>query len=116
MSEYRRFYQKGGIVFLTIVTYNRQTIFKNPRNIDLLRKATATVKSEMYFDILGAVILPDHLHFLWQLPTDNADYSKRVGRLKVLFTKSFKQENNLIQETSQSRKKHRESNIWQRRF
>ena len=70
----------------------------------------------MPFDIIGAVILPDHLHFLWQFPPNNADYSKRVGRLKALFTKSFKAENNLIQEISESRKKHRESNIWQRRF
>lgn len=116
MSEYRRFYQKEGIVFLTIVTYNRQPIFNNSHNIDLLRKAIATVKSEMPFEILGAVILPDHLHFLCQLPPNDADYSKRVGRLKVLFTKSFKQENNVIQEVPRSRIKHRESNIWQRRF
>lgn len=116
MSQYRRLYQKGGIVFLTIVTYNRKSIFNNPRNIDLLRKATATVKSEIPFDILGAVILPDHFHFLWQLPPDNVDYSKRVGRLKALFTKSLKKGNNLLQEIPESRKKHRESNIWQRRF
>jgi putative transposase len=116
MSEYRRFYREGSIIFLTIVTYNRQLIFKDEKNIDLLRKATAIVKSEMPFEILGAVILPNHLHFLWQLPPNNGDFSKRVGRLKALFTKSFKQENNVIQEVSRSRIKHRESNIWQRRF
>lgn len=44
MSEYRRFYQKGGIIFLTIVTYNRQPIFQDSPNIDLLRKAIAKVK------------------------------------------------------------------------
>lgn len=108
MSQYRRFYQKGGIIFLSIVTYNRQPIFNNSQNISLLRQATASVKSEMPFDILGAVTLPDHLHFLWQLPLNNTDYSKRVGRLKALFTKSFKKENNLIQEISESRKKHRD--------
>jgi len=114
MSEYRRFYREGSIIFLTIVTYNRQPIFKDEKNIALLRQVTAIVKSEMPFEILGAVILPDHLHFLWQLPPDNGDYSKRVGRLKALFTKSFKQKNNLIQEVPRSRIQHRESNIWQR--
>ena len=44
MSQYHRLYQKGGIVFLTIVTYNRQRIFKNPRNIDLLRKSNRNRK------------------------------------------------------------------------
>jgi REP element-mobilizing transposase RayT len=53
MSQYRRIYQKGSIVFLTIVTYNRQRIFDHEDNIILLRQVTARVKSEMPFEILG---------------------------------------------------------------
>jgi putative transposase len=116
MSDYRRIYQNQSIVFLTIVTYERQRIFHNPQNILLLRQTTAKVKLEMPFDILAAVILPDHLHFLWQLPLNEHNYSKRIGRLKALFTKSFLKTNNIDLRLSESRKKHRESNIWQRRF
>jgi putative transposase len=115
MSNYRRFYQNESIVFLTIVTYNRQPIFNNPENISLLRHIIAMVKSEMPFEILGAVILPDHLHFLWQLPINDHNYSKRVGRLKALFTKSLNK-NNYKLPIAESRKKHQEKNIWQRRF
>lgn len=43
MSQYRRLYQKGAIIFLTIVTYNRQPIFNNPQNINLLRQVTANI-------------------------------------------------------------------------
>lgn len=116
MPEYRRFYQEGSIIFLTIVTCNRQQIFSDEKNINLLRQVTANVKLEMPFEILGAVILPDHLHFLWQLPPNNGDYSKRVGRLKALFSKSYQEKNELQLPLSRSRKKHKESNIWQRRF
>ncbi|MDR9405129.1 MAG: transposase [Halothece sp. Uz-M2-17] len=117
MPEYRRFYQAGGTFFLTLVTYNRYPYFSSSDHISLLRQAIRTVKQEMPFDILGAVILPDHLHFLWQLPPSDSAYSKRVGRLKVLFTRALTVgQNEVMESISKSRQKHRESNVWQRRF
>lgn len=89
MSQYRRFYQEGCTFFLTIVTYKRINFLKNPDNIDKLRLAIAKVKKEKPFDILGAVILPEHLHFLWTLPPNDSNYSQRVSRMKVLFTPSL---------------------------
>ena len=114
MPNYRRMYVPGGTYFFTIVTYQRQPIFANPENISLLRKAITTIKIEMPFTIIGAVILPDHLHFIWQLPPEDSAYSKRIGKMKVLFSQSLPKKSN--QENSISRIKHRESNIWQRRF
>ncbi len=116
MSNYRRVYVPGGTYFLTIVTYQRQPLFSDRNKVNLLRNITSQVKSEMPFDIIGAVILPEHIHFIWSLPEGDRNYSKRVGRLKVLFTKSLRGDNNLPQNVSFSRQKHRESNIWQRRF
>ena len=114
MPNYRRMYVPGGTYFFTIVTYQRQPIFADPENISLLRKAITTIKIEMPFTIIGAVILPDHLHFIWQLPPEDSAYSKRIGKMKVLFSQSLPKKSN--QENSISRIKHRESNIWQRRF
>lgn len=116
MSNYRRLYLQGSTIFLTIVTYNRQPIFANPDHISLLRQAIAKVKSERPFSIEGAVILPDHLHFLWTLPPNDHNYSYRVSRLKVLFTKSFRGKKYQAENISNSRLKHRESDVWQRRF
>jgi REP element-mobilizing transposase RayT len=90
MPDYRRAYTPGGAIFLTLVTFNRRPIFAEPDNVKRLRQAAATVKAEMPFDITAAVILPDHIHFVWTLPPDDDNYSKRVGRLKVLFTRSLK--------------------------
>ena len=116
MPEYRRIYVPGGTFFITLVTYQRKPLFSNPENISKLRYAVATARSEMPFEIVRAVVLPNHIHFLWTLPADDLAYSKRVGRLKVLFTQSFRGKGALHKNTSSSRAKHRESDVWQRRF
>lgn len=116
MADYRRLYLPGGTFFLTLVTYQRQPLFTDPNNISRLRHAVASVKKTMPLEIIGAVILPEHLHFLWTLPANDTDYSKRIGKLKVLFTQAFKGKNSLPEFLSKSRRKHRESDVWQRRF
>ncbi|ACK68829.1 conserved hypothetical protein [Gloeothece citriformis PCC 7424] len=116
MPNYRRLYIPGGTFFFTLVTYHRQPHFSSSENVAKLRQAVAMVKKQMPFEILGAVILPDHIHFLWTLPEKDFNYSKRIGRIKVLFTHALRNQNNLPENISNSRKKHRESNVWQRRF
>nr|WP_231636892.1 transposase [Planktothricoides sp. SR001] len=60
--------------------------------------------------------MPDHLHFLWQLPEQDCNYSARVGRMKVLFTRALRGNAEMSQNLSASRRKHRERDVWQRRF
>jgi putative transposase len=116
MPNYRRIYIPGGIYFLTLVTYYRRPLFQEPDNIALLRSAIATVQAKKPFKILAAVILPEHIHFVWQLPVNDSDYSQRISRIKVLFTRALKIDDREYREVSASRLKHRESDVWQRRF
>lgn len=116
MSKYRRFYDPGSCIFLTIATHQRRPLFAEAQNIYKLRLATAKMKAEMPVNIIAAVVLPDHIHFLWQLPKDDWDYSKRVGRMKALFSKSLGDVGYEAESLSLSRVKHREKGIWQRRF
>jgi putative transposase len=116
MPEYRRPYIPGGSYFLTLVAYNRNPLFQVPENISRLRAAIKTVKSERPFEIAGAVVLPDHQHFIWTLPPGDTAYSMRVGRLKALFTKSLPAEQRSAQALPNSHRKRRESGVWQRRF
>lgn len=116
MSQYRRAYTPGATVFLTLVTYNRNPIFADSHNVVYLRSVIAAMRSEMPFEITAAVVLPDHLHFLWTLPSNDSNYSKRVGRLKVGFTQSLRGKHALPQNVSLSRRRHREGDVWQRRF
>lgn len=116
MPDYRRTFVSGGAVFITLVTYQRSLLLSNAGNVERLRDAIARLKRERPFEILGAVVLPDHIHFLWQLPPEDTDYSYRVSRMKVLFTWSLYGRGASPSAPSASRRKHRESDVWQRRF
>ncbi|TAD78407.1 MAG: transposase [Oscillatoriales cyanobacterium] len=116
MSDYRRSRISGGTFFLTIVTYRRRPLFRDRTPVEKLRRAIATVKAETPFEITAAVVLPDHLHFIWTLPPGDSNFSRRVGRLKVLFTQSLFGIGASARADSESRRKHRESDVWQRRF
>ena len=117
MPEYRRAVVPGGTFFFTIVTCDRRPIFADQANVQRLRDAIAAVRRERPFDIDAAVILHDHMHHIWTLPTNDTDYSWRIGRMKALFTQSLAATATLdTGGVSASRLKHRESNVWQRRF
>jgi putative transposase len=116
MSFYRRANIPGSTVFLTIVTHQRRPLFLDPDNIRKLKQACMVVMQEKPFSIDAAVILPEHIHFLWSLSAGDRDYSYRVGRMKVIFTRALRGSNALPTNVSTSRRKHRESNVWQRRF
>jgi putative transposase len=67
----------GATYFFTVVTYQRRAMLCEPDTVALLREAFATVKQRHPFRIDAVVILPDHLHAIWTLPPDDADYSTR---------------------------------------
>lgn len=76
MSDYRRWFVKGGTFFFTIVTCDRIPLFDREETVGLLRDSLHTVQSEMPFTFHASVVLPDQMHFLWSLPPGDARYSK----------------------------------------
>ncbi|MGA2496205.1 MAG: transposase [Tepidisphaeraceae bacterium] len=115
MPEYRRIFREGGTYFFTICTFGRRPIFADAINVDRLRTAIRGVMAEQPFVFVAAVVLPDHLHWIWTLPEDDADYSGRIGRIKVAFTRMFMGADAVYDATT-SRGRHGESEVWQRRF
>jgi putative transposase len=116
MANYRRFRVPGATVFLTIVTFQRAPLLSREASVELLRTAMRQVMNDQPFEVPAAVVLPDHVHFLWTMPTDDSDYSRRVGRIKALFSRSFRDEGHRLPGVGESRRRHREANVWQRRF
>jgi putative transposase len=116
MPDYRRYFVPGGTYFFTLVTYHRRPLFAQPVHVRFLREAAASVQRESPFRFLAAVVLPEHMHFVRTLPAGDCDYSSRIGRMKVRFTRQLPDSAFDIAEVSESRRKHHESNIWQRRF
>ncbi len=106
MSNYRRCHDRGAQYFFTLVTYKRRRIFESNAAVELLRSAIRSVMNNHPFKIDAMVVLPDHLHCIWQLPNNDADYSTRWMLIKKYVSASV-----------DSPKNHRgEKKIWQRRF
>jgi putative transposase len=106
MSEYRRFYQPGGSYFFTIVTHQRTEILSLPDNITRLKSAFDKVMGKYSFIMEAFVILPDHVHCLWRMPSGDSNYSLRWRLIKGYFSAGFNHPVN-----------HRgEKEIWQRHF
>lgn len=116
MSNYRRSLTTGGTFFFTVVTYRRQKFLCEEPSRQLLRQAIMQVRATQPFIIDAWVLLPDHMHCIWTLPEGDHDFSKRWGRIKALFSKNSK--HTLYQEKwiNESKKRHGESTLWQRRF
>jgi putative transposase len=116
MPNYRRVYQPGGTFFFTLVTHNRQQIFQDSQAHSLLRQSIRQVQADMPFDVLAMVLMPDHLHCIWRLPEDDADFSVRWSCIKKGFTRSWLRAGGRECAVPAYREKFREKGIWQRRF
>ncbi|MCR4304155.1 MAG: transposase [Gallionella sp.] len=115
MPEYRRANIPGATYFFTVITYRRQALLTDPHCRESLRNAIDKVRLKMPFEIVAWVLMPDHLHAVWQLPQNDRDFSLRCSLIKQHVTRdcaAWLPRQNL----SASRDKRGEGNLWQRRF
>lgn len=111
MTNYRRDLTQGGTWFFTVNLQNRNSQLLT-NEIDLLRRAHKHVMYAHPFTINAMVVLPDHLHAIWTLPVNDADYSTRWRLIKTEFSRNIKSTENI----SKSQSNKGERGIWQRRF
>lgn len=116
MPNYRRAETQGGTFFFTVVTYRRRLLFDHAEARQILREAVQEVRKRHPFTIDAWVVLPDHMHCIWTLPPDYANFSLRWNRIKSIFSHRAKSSFHVDDWMSDSRRKHREATIWQRRF
>jgi len=116
MPEYRRIKQEGGTYFFTLVTFQRQKLFLVPDVMRLLLDTVEHVREMHPFEIIAYCVLPDHVHFLWQMPEDDTNYSMRIGVIKRRFSIQFISKYGDRLQKSDSQTRRREVTIWQRRF
>ena len=111
MPNYHRWHHDGGTYFFTAdLQDRRQTLLTE--HIDRLRTAIQKVKSKRPFSIVAAVVLPEHLHMIWELPARDPDYSTRWRLIKSAFSIGLP----TAERRSASVTKKGEKGIWQRRF
>ena len=62
----------GSTYFFTVVAYQRRPIFCLPLFRTALHDAVHTVRLTRPFTVDAWVLLPDHMHCIWTLPSGDA--------------------------------------------
>ena len=110
MVLYRRAQCKGGTFALTFTLNDRGSNLL-VEHFDLFKSSYLWVKQNRPFETVAIVVLPDHVHLIWNLPLGDADYSTRVRLIKRLFTREIMKLGVFLQKRANG-----ERSCWQRRF
>lgn len=86
MPNYRRPPRSACPVFFTVCLTNRRSDALI-QHLDILRASVRHVLLDRPFKTLAWVVLPDHMHAVWQLPPEDLNYSQRWGRIKSRFSR-----------------------------
>ena len=108
---YRRSQVAGATYFFTLNLANRN-LSTLVDNIDALRESIRRVRTAHPFEIVAMVVLPEHLHTVWTLPPDDADFATRWALIKAGFSRRLPNNERI----SVSRKSKGECGVWQRGY
>ena len=110
--RYRRARVAGGCYFFTVVTFRRCKLFADEYAVSVLRDAFRVVMVRRPFVMNAAVVLPDHMHCIWTLPENDADFAGRWRLIKTSVTKKLSDyaATRLIRPTQSPR------SVWQHRY
>jgi putative transposase len=111
LMRYRRAAIEGATYFFTLVIADRSSRLLTT-HIETLRQAMRTVRQRHPFEIVAAVVLPDHLHAIWRLPKGDADFPLRWALIKAGFSRALPP----TAAVDSSRAAKREREVWQRRY
>jgi putative transposase len=111
MPNYRRAFVPNGCWFFThnLLEWDQSLLVDH---VEALRYAFQETRKKFPFETAAIVVLPDHLHAVWTLPPDDADFSTRWRLIKTHFAKSLPKQ----ERRSAVRRVRGERGIWQRRF
>jgi putative transposase len=73
MPNYRRAFVPGGCWFFTANLLDRRSGLLTTE-IEALREATRRTRERHPFRIDAFVVLPNHVHAIWTLPSDDAEF------------------------------------------
>lgn len=115
MPNYKRPDVTGACVFFTVALEERGSDLL-VREVEALRNAVRVTLTSRPFVIDAWVVLPDHIHSIWQLPAGDKDYGTRWGAIKARFSRHCGKVRFNRSLRSASKVSRGEAGIWQRRF
>lgn len=111
MSNYRRARVPGGTYFFTVTLLERRRCLLTER-IGALGDAFRIARAARPFSMPAWVVLPDHLHCIWELPEGDDDFATRWRHVKTAFSRAIP----AGEPRSARRIAKAERAIWQRRY
>ncbi len=81
-----------------------------------MREAVHETRVRHPFTIDAWVLLPEHMHCIWTLPRESSDFSMRWNLIKAGLSRRAKSFCHVDEWMNDSKRKHGETTIWQRRF
>lgn len=110
MPRYIRSFVPGGTYFFTVALQDRRSRLLI-EHVERLRAAYRRISQLHPFETVAVCILPDHIHAIWRMPPDDADFALRWRLIKSGFSRGFEPA-----ATNASQAAKREKGIWQRRY
>ena len=86
----KRYYGKGDLHFITFSCYRRLPLLGTARARDVFVKALEEVRKELGFQLVGYVVMPQHVHLLVGEPK-TGNPSTMVQSLKLRVSKRMRQ-------------------------
>jgi putative transposase len=112
MLTYIRARVQGGTYFFTVNLAERHGNTLLVDRIDALKQAFRRTRQDHPFAMPAFVVMPEHLHCLWKLPTGDDDFPLRWRLIKSRFSRAIAKG----ERCSPSRVGKNERGIWQRRY
>ena len=78
----KRYQQEGDDHFIAFSCHNRKPYLNIPTSRDIFLDSLERTRSHYHFEILGYVVMPEHVHLLISEPPD-APLSKTLQALKI---------------------------------
>lgn len=110
MVNYRRALVPGATFFFTVTLRDRRKDWL-VAHVDELRAVFRDVRQRRPFNVDAIVVLPDHLHAVWTLPAEDADFPGRWRVIKAGFTRAVTRHGVPL-----VRDRRGEYDLWQRRY
>ena len=114
MPTYIRDNTPGATWFFTVTLRDRGSHCLTD-HIGILRACLALTKAKHPFRIDAMVVLPEHIHAVWTLPADDANFSLRWLLVKRRFTRQLLCEG-LLDASSSRKRGDAERSLWARRY
>jgi putative transposase len=111
MPNYRRAKVAGATYFFTVNLQERQLRLL-VEHIDALQEAIEWVHEVHPIHVDAWVVMPEHIHAVWTLPSGDSDYALRWSSIKRRFSKALP----ASEQRSAVQHARGERGIWQRRF